>query len=57
MTGPRLAAALGSSSPPLTPLQAAAPAKILSTWGVLQLGGGKSFPFYLEEQSKSLLKW
>ena len=56
MTGPRLAAALGSSSPPLTPLQAAAPAKILSTWGVLQLGGGKSFSFLLGRTEQKLVE-
>ena len=51
VTCPRLLVGLGSSSLLLTPLQAAASAKILPTQGVLQLGGKKSFSF------KSVLKW
>ena len=47
MTCPRLVVGLDWGNPLLTPLQAAASAKILPTRGVLQLGGRKSFSFLL----------
>lgn len=47
MTCPRLVVGPGWGNPLLTLLQAAVSAKILPTWGVLQLGGRKSFSFLL----------